>query len=170
MGDMPPKQPSQPGSSSEKPTNVSQEDLKKLIKNVHKHMIKMESRICELLVDEEMKTEYALNLRHEKSRKEFKAKTIAEWKKYQEDLLNIESDKFPDLQAFVAKHDEIWKQFYENFPPRKQLTAEQVAAKKIRMERKLNKITDKIKDIPEVKSNESESGIGIGDNGQKSRM
>ena len=143
---MPLKQSRNTGSSSKKPKNVNQEDLKKMIKSMHKDMIKSESRICELIVDGEKRDVYIKMLTEKKNENQAKNSTIEQWKEYQEGLSNVTPEQFPEFPKYMAKHNEIWKTFYENYRPQKERTEDQVLKQKYRMERKWKKIKDSMFD------------------------
>ena len=119
---------------------MSQEDLKKLIKNVHKHMINMESKICELVVDEEQKAVYKDMLTKRDEFNQAKNSAIMQWKKYQQTISMDTYEEFPSFEKYMEMHDQIWEEFNNKYPPKNERTEEQKQKRLERMEVKWQKI------------------------------
>lgn len=157
---MPPKKASNAKSSSKKTEDVKQEDLKKMIKSMHTHMIKMESRICELMVDEEKKAVFINTLKKRDEFKQAKNSAIEQWKSYQKSLLEDTNEEFPSFEMYKDMHDEIWKEFNNKYPPKKERTEEQEQKRSKRMKLKWEKLnstrTGQVPQTPEADSTPGE--------------
>ena len=137
---MPPKNPSEAKSSSKKTEDAKQENLKKMIKSIHTHMIKMESKICELMVDEEKKGVYIDMLKKRDEFKQAKNSAIMQWKKYQESISTDTYEEFPSFDKYMEMHDQIWEEFNNAYPPRKKRTEEQDQKRSKRMKAQWEKL------------------------------